>query len=1560
MTAPATVGSEILVNTTTAGQQLDAMITMLTDGRFVVAWEDLSSGTSDIRAQVFNPDGTHSGTEILVNATTAGTQGAPTVTALASGAFLIAWQDQGQTGGDTSGSAVRARMFASDGSAGGEFLVNTTTAAGQFAPTVATLADGRVVVAWADDSAGTTDIRAQAFNPDGTPSGAELLLNATTAGSQARPAITTLADGRYVVAWEDTSGGSSEIRARIFAADGTPFGAEISVNTTTTGVQDFPAIAGLAGGGFVVAWTDNSHTGDDTSLAAVRAQIFAADGSPVGAEFLVNATTSSSQSGATIAVLDDGRFVIAFTDQSETGGDVSSHAVRAQVFNPDGTRSGDEFLVNTTTAAAQNGAAVAALTNYQFAVAWTDFSQTGADTSATAVRAQIFAGANGPNPLLDLDIAGLTDGNPVEDQELIWNATFDRGTEPATTFVTYGEWQVFRDGQWQVVQVVSSVSGGTYTPVEADVGHPLRLYVVYIDAEGNTEFGLVPLGTVQAANEAPTSITLDGSSVVENAADGTLIGILSATDPDSGDTATFSLVDDAGGRFAVDGDQLVVANGELLDFEAATSHDVIVRVTDNDGLTLDATFTITLEDVVGLTISGTNKADILVGTGDDDTISGANGDDALTGGAGKDTLNGGNGDDAIDGGAGADTINGGNGDDVIDSGSGDNSLTGGNGDDSLVAGSGNDDLTGGNGDDMLDAGAGHDTLAGNNGHDTLTGGDGNDLINGGNGDDLLDPGSGNDQAHGDQGNDLLIYVMSENAGATDSYDGGRGTDTLRLVLTQSQFESAAVQADIAAYQVFLTQNSRPGQSNGPIFQFTAFDLAARNFEQLDIVISNATPADIALSNDSVDENSPNGTVVGQLSASDPDAGETFTFELVDDAGGRFAINGTDLVVAGALDFEAATSHEITIRVTDSADNTYEETFTIDVNNVSGLIVGDNTNNLLIGTSEEDTIQGLRGNDRLVGNAGPDLLDGGAGGDTADYQDSPIGLTADLAVPADNTGEAAGDVYIAIERLRGSAFDDILRGDDNTNLLDGGPGADVLDGRGGGDFTWYNSSPVGVMASLANPAINTGDAAGDTYISIERLAGSNFDDVLIGNNANNVLRGQAGADHLDGLGGADTADYFNSVIGLTADLATPANNTGDAAGDSYAGIENLRGGAFDDLLSGNSGANFLDGAGGADVLHGWGGNDFAWYDSATAGVTASLANPAINTGDAFGDTYISIEYLAGSNFDDTLIGDGTSNFLRGQAGADVLDGGAGPDWADYFNATVGLTADLATPANNTGDALGDTYISMENVRGTNFDDSLRGDGGNNFLRGGLGADVLNGRAGLDTADYFGATAPLMADLAAPANNTGEAVGDTYLNIENLRGSDFADTLRGNAGGNFLDGAGGADVLDGGGAIDQAWYNSSDVGVTASLANPAINTGDAAGDTYVSIEGLFGSRFSDILIGDGANNFFVGSGGGDAYVGDAGFDSVGYGGAGPGLIADLANPAGNAGQATGDTYDSIEGLGGSPFDDILRGDGNNNLLIGAAGADALDGAGGIDTGRIRRRRCRGHRRPVQSGQ
>src|SRR6185369_2995826 len=121
-------------------------------------------------------------------------------------------------------------------------------------------------------------------------------------------------------------------------------------------------------------------------------------------------------------------------------------------------------------------------------------------------------------------------------------------------------------------------------------------------------------------------------------------------------------------------------------------------------------------------------------------------------------------------------------------------------------------------------------------------------------------------------------------------------------------------------------------------------------------------------------------------------------------------------------------------------------------------------------------------------------------------------------------------------------------------LIGGAGADSLDGGTGSDTASYATAAASVIASLLSPAGNTGDAAGDSYTSIENLTGSNSSDTLTGDGnantlsglfGNDILIGGAGADSLDGGSGADTASYSTAATGVVANLSTPASNTGDA-------------------------------------------------------------------------------------------------------------------------------------------------------------------------------------------------------------------------------------------------------------------------------------------------------------------------------------------------------------------------------------------------------------------------------
>jgi Ca2+-binding RTX toxin-like protein len=178
-------------------------------------------------------------------------------------------------------------------------------------------------------------------------------------------------------------------------------------------------------------------------------------------------------------------------------------------------------------------------------------------------------------------------------------------------------------------------------------------------------YGYIIDNEVLGGNEVPTDILLVGHTTLENSASGGWVGQFFAADPNAGDTHTYALLNSAGGRFAISGNTLLVANGALLDFEQAQSHAVVVRATDQNGAFVDQSFTIGVVDETSESTAGTIGNDSFVGGSGADSLSGGAGADYLSTGAGKDVLNGGAGNDKLRGGLGIDKLTGGTGKDVF-------------------------------------------------------------------------------------------------------------------------------------------------------------------------------------------------------------------------------------------------------------------------------------------------------------------------------------------------------------------------------------------------------------------------------------------------------------------------------------------------------------------------------------------------------------------------------------------------------------------------------------------------------------------------------------------------------------------------------------------------------------------------------------------------------------------------------------------------------------------------------------------------------------------------------
>lgn len=240
---------------------------------------------------------------------------------------------------------------------------------------------------------------------------------------------------------------------------------------------------------------------------------------------------------------------------------------------------------------------------------------------------------------------------------------------------------------------------------------------------------------------------------------------------------------------------------------------------------------------------------------------------------------------------------------------------------------GADKLDGGYHNDTLNGGAGNDTLWGGAGQDSLAGGDGADLLTGGSGNDTVDGGAGDNTAifSGSSANYAIVANSDGSFTITDAREGGDGADVLRNV----QFAR------------FTDQTVALGATPPP-------------------PPANAAPTDVTLSNASINENSAGGTLIGMLGAIDPNAGDTFTYTILNDQDAKFQIAGNQLQVrSGAvLDYESKTAHQVTVRVTDQGGLSYDEVFAIAVNDVSETPTNQAPTNLsLSGTSIKENAAG---------------------------------------------------------------------------------------------------------------------------------------------------------------------------------------------------------------------------------------------------------------------------------------------------------------------------------------------------------------------------------------------------------------------------------------------------------------------------------------------------------------------------------------------------------------------------------------------------------------------------
>ncbi|MCC7259478.1 MAG: FG-GAP repeat protein [Alphaproteobacteria bacterium] len=440
----AKVGSEFRVNSTTQGIQEAPELLGLANGYFLAVWsgQNVDGDGYGLVGQLFDSSGNRIRSERVITEITRYNQYEPDMAVLANGDVVVDYThytDAEDDGFETYRSVLRPFAGYDTPSAlavGGESLVNTYTTLDQDNPALAVLADGGYVVVWLSDGqdGNMLGVYFQRYSSAGAKVGSETQVNTQTVDDQDVASVSGLANGGFVVAWNDYEASIDDVKFRVYDAYGAPVTGELvqggntgayvlgltdgnfmisnhptivssndiqigvydsvgkavvsmfRANTTTAGVQKYTDMAQLTGGNVVVTW---GSSGQDGSGDGVYGQIVTTAGVKVGSEFRANTTTAGDQGGdydeQHVAALSNGGFVVVWDTSAAQDG--SGYGVYGQVFNSAGTKVGSEFQISTTTTGDQWAPKVTGLPGGYFFVVWESLN---VDDDAEAVVGQLF------------------------------------------------------------------------------------------------------------------------------------------------------------------------------------------------------------------------------------------------------------------------------------------------------------------------------------------------------------------------------------------------------------------------------------------------------------------------------------------------------------------------------------------------------------------------------------------------------------------------------------------------------------------------------------------------------------------------------------------------------------------------------------------------------------------------------------------------------------------------------------------------------------------------------------------------------------------------------------------------------------------------------------------------------------------------------------------------------------------------------------------------------------------------------------------------------------------
>jgi len=851
-------------------------------------------------------------------------------------------------------------------------LVSTSNDFAETVPRIAALADGGYVIVWQDISAfPSRTIRSQRYDAEGAPVfGGSIVSNFATAGSD--PSVVARSDGGYIIVWTDSSFGTL---LQSYNANGLPADGRVRVQDGAVRGAS-PDVGVLPDGTILVVWQARDETAVATGDQDVRARVFAADGTPIGSEFVVNQDVASDQRTAAVAAVGDG-FVVAWRDRVSAAGAPDDYDIAAQRIDAAGNRVGAELRVATGAVGSAVQPSITALADGGFVVGWTDLDAT---TRTGVIGVQRF------------DSTGAATGDPYR---IAAEATGDLALRPSIVQLA--------DGALLVAWSVATGRGGS-------------------------------------------------------AAFGRLIDPTGALQP-----AAFRISDT---MLGADVDLAVLTNGS---FVATWSNDT-PRATSESTTGIMARLYDPLERG-----NGTANDDVLIGTDADDTIGGQAGNDLIRGGGGDDQLDGGAGRDRINGGAGTNVLRGGTGDDILIAVGSRDSVQGDDGNDRIRA-TDADLVDGGAGDDRLDV----------DGAVSILGGDGADVIVARRTSGPIEGGAGNDRIvvtdsmqtriSGGAGDDHIVIaasvsdyhiVLGDPVRSGNAFNG-HGRDTIVLggvsggVVEGFNAGGAGDRITLAVY------GDDPFRADGPLtIAQDGVDTVIVDVETgAALRLTNVNAANLSAYNLGVLNPlfAPQGAIYEDQFASTPDVAFASDIRGAD---GEDRINGYggDDELFGAGGRDALAGGEGNDRLYGGLGD-------------DAVLDGEGGNDVVFGEGGNDTLAGGSGDDQLDGGSGDDVMIGGSGGDLF-YVDSVDDQTIEIAgegydtvfstvdhrlaseierlvltdVARSGSGNASANVIVgnaADNVLSGGASNDLLSGSDGDDRLEGGDGDDTLFGELGRD------------------------------------------------------------------------------------------------------------------------------------------------------------------------------------------------------------------------------------------------------------------------------------------------------------------------------------------------------------------------------------------------------------------------------------------------------------------------------------------------------------------------------